>query len=160
MKRGGLADESGGSMILTIVLIVVVIGGIFAFSGVFKGLNAVNVPLTSIVAACDAAADLEQGKAEYCTLSTDDFTELNARKQYVDCAYLAEKGLLENPTPVFQCPPVASGEREKSFCVSLVAQRDAEKDIFVNGRPCFTDGGSDSYTSQTFKAVTEAQPKA
>ncbi|MSS74798.1 hypothetical protein EXS73_01090 [Candidatus Pacearchaeota archaeon] len=156
MKRGGLADESGGSMILTLVLIVVVIGGIYIAYNAYRGLDTANIPLTTIVTTCNAVAGVEQGKAEYCTLVSKKYTEIDGRSRYVDCEFLASKNLLDSPTPVFgACPTVASGEREKSFCNALLAQRKIARDTFVNNKACFIDAdATNNWLGESYQTAT------
>jgi hypothetical protein len=150
-QRGQLVQENLGNIIIMIAVIAVVVIAVLAFKGQLSGLNTANVPLNSIIAACNLASDLEQGKAEYCTLVSTKYTELDGFKQYVSCKYLGEtKKLLENEEPVFGACP--SSETEKAFCESLKVQRNLERDTRVNGKLC---AGTVSWLSISYEEATK-----
>ncbi|MBM3230640.1 hypothetical protein FJZ22_03245 [Candidatus Pacearchaeota archaeon] len=157
MKRGQLVQENLANIVIALAVVAIIVLAILAFRGQLGGLNVNNVPLNSIVASCNVAAGLEQGKAEYCTLSTYDFTELDGRSQYVTCAYLAGKGLLEQSAPIFGVCPSSAEEAKKVFCASLVAKGDLKRDTYVDGKPCTAASGVESWLGTSYETATRKE---
>lgn len=154
MKRGQLVQENLANIVIALAVVAIIVLAVLAFRGQLGGLNVANVPLNSIIASCNLAAGLDQGKAEYCTLGTNDLTELDGRSQYVTCTYLASKRLLEQSTPIFGACPSSEKETEqdkmKVFCNALAAKSDLKRDTYVNGKPC-TGVGVDSWLGMSYE---------
>lgn len=138
MRRGAVESDTLTNWGVALIVLLAIGGIVLYFSGTLRGVNVVNVPLTSIVAKCNFAADTDAGKAEYCTLNTNTATQIDGIVRYVDCTYLAGKNLLESSSPIFgTCPNVQ--DREKVFCQSLVTQKSLKRDSYVNDKLCVGD---------------------
>lgn len=153
MKRAALSDETGGSTIMTVLVValIAVFLGVVAYQA--KGANKVDTGLNAMVLSCNVAAGFDNGKAQYCTITTNNLVEIDGRSRYVDCSYLAGKNLLDSPTPLFTTCP-SDPNREKNFCQSLADQKKLSRDTFVNDKPCVSEGRTNSWLGQTYAEAT------